>query len=361
MTLRRRIAVACATAALLTTAACGGGDDDTDPFADPGGERTEGETEGDAGNDEGGTDGEATGDEPPDGVEPFDECALLDPAELAALIGVETLYITAREVLPEAPEGGRLAGCSYLNDDVPGITGMTLNTVTGTDRESFFRPFAEREVHAVDTLGDRAEVAAYEIPDSGLHFRELRVAAGDIGLHLRYTYNESPGGMPALDEDAVAQLMSFVANAGLERLPDEVYIPDGTPEGPCADVDLAQAADTLGAELTTARAVVGGDGALSCSFTGDQAGLEVVVITDDSRAPLMRAPAEVVNAPDIGDGARLLIQPNDETQGPLDATVNVGENVVLVIASYDSAAGRVTEPRPADVDLVRAVAGAVSP
>jgi hypothetical protein len=358
MSLSRRLAVACGAAALLATAACGGSDDSPPP-----GDIGDKITEQDAGQDAE-TDAGEDSDQQPDeaaGAAGFDECGLHEPAELAAQVGVEALYITAREVRPRASEGGRLAGCSYLTEDVPGITGMTVNTVVGTDAEAFFRPFGEREVRPVDKLGDRAEVVAYETPNGSLHFRELRVVEGDIGLHLRYTYNESPGGMPALDDDALAELMAFVANTGLERLPEQVTIADGAPEGPCAAIDVGQASQVLGGELTTARSVRGANGALSCSFSGDEAALEVAVIADPARVQSMGVPAEAVNAPDLGDGARLLIQPNEEAQGPLDATVNLGSHLVLVTGSYGPDAGSVAAPRPEDVELVRAITAVVSP
>jgi hypothetical protein len=55
----------------------------------------------------------------------------------------------------------------------------------------------------------------------------------------------------------------------------------------------------------------------------------------------------------------VLVQADDEVQGPLAATVDLGDRVLLVDAEYGDGAGTVTAPRPEDVDLVRAIAATV--
>jgi hypothetical protein len=52
-----------------------------------------------------------------------------------------------------------------------------------------------------------------------------------------------------------------------------------------------------------------------------------------------------------GDGARLLIT----EVGSLDAKVNIDDPVVAITATYAEGAGEVAEPRPADIELVRAI------
>lgn len=289
----------------------------------------------------------------------FDECGLVEPADLAAVIGIDALHITSREVVPDA-EGGRLARCSYFTEDVPGISGMSLHVVAGTDREAFFKPFQEFEnAESVDNYGDHAEIAGYGA--GSVHFVEFRAIEGSTGVAIQYTYNDSPGGMPDLSgTDNINNLLGGALRSMLENVPDEVAIGDGTPEGPCADIDLAQASQVLGGALTASRSVLGSEGAASCQFGGEDTGLGVVVISDPARVQSMGAKADEVNTPDIGDGARVQIQANGEGQGPLGATVNVGDRVVLITGIYGQSAGTVTEPRHEDTELVRTIVDAVA-
>lgn len=343
MSSSRRLVVAWGVAGLFALTGCGG-DDPPQPDPDLGGaaastpslkplEPTATPVEGD-----------------------FDECGLVEPADLAAAMGTDALYVTAREVLPDA-DGGRLAGCSYFTEDVPGIVGMTINTVAGTDRERFFAPFRQRRSEPQRNFGDYAEVVAYEA--GSVHFRELRAIQGTTGVHVRYTYNDAPAGMPRLETEQLAQVLGGTVLSALKKLPDDIAIASGAPEGPCAGVDLAQASRVLGGELTAARTVLGGGGAVNCQFAGDGASLGVVVITDPARVESMRAPAALVTVPDLGEGAMVRIQSNDEVQGPLEATVNLADRLVLLVADYGAAAGRVSAPRPEDTDLVRTVTRAV--
>ncbi|UED88161.1 DUF3558 family protein [Streptomyces profundus] len=348
---RSRSLVACGVAALLGVAGCS-----ESGSPEPGGGAS-------AGADEGAARGDAAADDEPEAerVEDagFDPCDLLPPEEVAPLIGVDALYVTSRQVSPDA-DGGRLAGCSYLTEDVPGIAGMTVNVVAGTEREAFFAPFQEREALVVDgSFGDEQRVVAYETPDGSTHFRELRVIEGDTGFHIRYTYNDSPDGMPALDDEAMAEALALMTVAALDRLPAEVTIADGVPEGVCADIDLALASGALGEELTTARSVLGEGGALNCEFSGEAAALTVVAVSAPDRVAAMRVPAEMLNVADIGDGASVRILPNDEAQGPLDAMVHLGDRLVVVSAAYGPGAGSITAPRAEDAELVRDIAEAV--
>lgn len=108
---------------------------------------------------------------------------------------------------------------------------------------------------------------------------------------------------------------------------------------------------------------------MSCQFAGADASLGVVVITDPGRVQSMRASDGDITESDIGDGAQVQIQDEgaglvnqdyDELQGPLDATVNLDDRLVLVVGVYGDGAGTVTTPRPEDVDLVRSIAAAVA-
>lgn len=232
----------------------------------------------------------------------FDECGLVEPDKIAEWIGVDALYITGRSA-------------------------MTLNTVTDTDPERFFAPFKKYD-----------NVLPIEDP-------------GDRGLHLYYTYSDG-GVMPDLQGGAD---VGTLLREALEQLPDEVTIPDGTPEGPCADIDLEAAAEALGAELAMARSVVTDGDAVSCFFSGDGANLDSGVLTDPTRTKQVAVAPGDVTHDDIGDGARLLITEADS----LDARVNVGDNVVAITATYGSAAGTLTSPRQEDVELVRTIVDAL--
>ena len=279
----------------------------------------------------------------------FDECGLVEPDEVAEAIGVDAMYVTSRTV-HKASDGSSSAACVYFPEDVPGTLGLQLSTVTDTDPEKFFEPFAKNfdNVEKVADLGDRAEAVAYGADGTSTHFVEVRTIVGDRGLHFYYSYKDDGGAMPKAD-GAAAKIILATA---LERLPDEVEIADGTPEGGCADFDLESTAEVVGAELTMARSVVSDGGAMSCYFGGGDASLKVILYPDSEYSV---EPEEITHA-DIGDGARVIFT----EAGTMTAWVNVGERFVSIGVSYDAAAGTVTGLRPADVELVRSVADTIS-
>ncbi len=280
----------------------------------------------------------------------FDECGLVEPAEIAEVLGVDAMYVTARSAVELDAEGDRRAGCKYLPAELPGISAMEIATVTGTDPERFFAPFADnfQNVETIADLGDRAEAVAYG--GEGTHYIEIRTILGDRGLHFHYAYADEGGLMPEADGRAAALILT----KALEQLPDEVVIPDGTPEGKCADVDLEAAAEVVGGELTMARSVLSDDGAMSCAFTGGNVTLDIAVTTDPDRVAKDAVEPDTITHADIGDGARLMIT----EAGGLLARANVGDHVVIVQGGY-AEAGSVTELRPEDVELVRSIVDVV--
>jgi len=273
----------------------------------------------------------------------FDECGLVEPAEIAKAIGVNAIYVTGRSAITQS-DGSRRADCTYFPENVPGMLGLRISTVADTNAERFFAPFAKnfRNVQTIPKLGDRAEAVAYKANGTSTHYVEVRTLAGDRGLHLFHTYVDGSGIMPKADGAAAAEILV----KALGRLPAEVTIPDGAPEGRCADLDLEPAAEVVGAELVMARSVVSEGGGATCHFSGAAVSLEVSLFADKGRAQKAAVPPDKITHADIGDGARLMV-----TQAnALDARVNVGDRVVAVTASY---AEKVTELRPADVELVR--------
>lgn len=326
----QRFGVAMGVAALLTVTGCGG--DTTGvpaPAEQPALEKTS-------------TTQKQTG---------FDECELIETDELAKALGVDAMYVTGRSVMTQT-DGSRRASCAYFPEDVPGMLGMELNTVADTDPERFFEPFSENfeNVEEIRDLGDRGEAVAYQAQGTSTHYIEVRTIVGDRGLHLFYSYQDEGGVMPKADGVSAGVILG----TALERLPDQVTIPDGTPEGPCADIDLAPAAEALGAELAMARSVLSKKDSMSCYFSGGGASLEVILLTDPSRAEKATVkPADITHA-DLGDGAKVMITDAEA----LDARVNLGNRVVAITATYDTGPG--TTPRPADVEMVRTVVDAVS-
>jgi uncharacterized protein DUF3558 len=283
----------------------------------------------------------------------FDECGLFEPDELAGIFGVPALHITERSINPQA-EGGRLAACGYYSQDLPGISGVWINTVAGTDEEGLFAAFEGRDTGSLDNLGDRAEVVATTAPGGAIRSRQLRVIDGDVGLIISYTYEEAPGGLPAIPDAELGEAVATVAVLALERVPQELTIPDGEPEGPCAEVDLAHAAEVLGEELVAARTVLSDTGGVSCVFTGNGAALDAVVYTDPEIVENWRPPADEINAPDIADGARF-----DTEQGYLDARVISGDHVLAISAYYTQAVGAPATPGPQETELLRTVTEAI--
>lgn len=281
----------------------------------------------------------------------FDECSLIDPSEAAEWMGIDALYVTGRSAM-RLDDGSMRATCTYFPENVPGMLGMHLNTVTDTDPERFFAPFKKYDnVLSVEEIGDRTEAVGYSARGTSTRFLEIRTIAGDRGIHLYYTYSDG-GVMPELNGGAA---VGTIMRGALERLPDEVTIPDGTPEGVCADLHLELAAEALGAELGMARSVVAEGDAVSCFFSGDGTNLDYAVLTDPKRAKGLAVARGDVTHSDIGDGARLLIT----EAGSLDARINLGDHVVAITASYGDDAGAITEPRPEDIALVQTIVDSV--
>jgi hypothetical protein len=322
----RRAGVALGAAALLAVAGCGGdaGSDGAAPGTPPILKT------------------KATEDEPAG----FDECGLVDPDEIAEAIGVAAMHVTGRAVTVQ-DDGSRRASCTYFPEDVPGILGMQLSTVVDTDPGRFFAPFADNfsNIETIPNLGDRAEAVAYGANGTSTHYIEIRVIQGDVGLHFYYSYSDEAGGtMPKADGSAAAVILT----RALEQLPDEVTIPDGTPEGACTDIDLEPAAEAVGAELVMARSVLSEKDAVNCYFSGDDGHLDVTLITNQDRARRAAVTPDQITHPDLGDGARLIVTEANS----LTAFVNMGDQVMVVGAGY---ADTVTELRPADVELVRSL------
>ncbi|MGP3969497.1 hypothetical protein ACTWQH_17665 [Streptomyces sp. 6N223] len=339
--------------ALLTSAGCSSGSSGDSPNADGGAGQTLGAND----------DNEQEPRESQEPQEPveqagFDECGLFETEELAEIFGADTLYITGRFIYPQG-DGGRMAGCSYLTKDIPGIDGFKMSTVAGTNQEAFFQSWEGYERGEVDDLGDHAEAFTLSDSSDSAHMGLLKVLDGDTGLNFQYSYSENdPGGMPALDEATLGQKMAEIAVLALERLPEEVTIPDGVPEGPCADIDLAQASGVLGEDLFAARTVLSDTGAMTCEFTGNSAALRAIVYTDPVLAGNMSVPSEDINAPEIGDGALVQINPESPL---LEATVNAGgERVLSITGTYAQAAGAPDAPGPEDTELVQAIAEALA-
>ncbi|MBB5802030.1 hypothetical protein F4560_001798 [Saccharothrix ecbatanensis] len=281
----------------------------------------------------------------------FDECGLAEPAELAKAIGVNAMYVTGRSAMTQ-PDGSRRASCTYFPEDVPGMLGLQISTVADTDAERFFAPFAKkfRNIKQVPKLGDRAEAVAYKANGTSTHYIEVRTISGDRGVHLYYTYMDSGGAMPKADGSAAALILV----KALERLPDKVTIPDGTPDGRCADIDLKAATKALGAEFVMARSVVSEKDSMNCYFSGGAASFDVTLVTDPNPVRGWTVAPDKITHPDLGDGARLLFT----EAKTLSARINVGDRVLAINASYD-APDTVTALRPADVELVRTIVDSV--
>ncbi|MDT0270774.1 hypothetical protein RM844_31345 [Streptomyces sp. DSM 44915] len=361
----RRLAVTAGAVALLTTAACSSGDSEASDDEGGGGlfagvhdEGTEesGTESGEGAEAESGgeTDGESSaGSGEPAAEDAFDECGLFPTAELATIFGVDTLHITQRLVYPDE-EGGRLAGCGYFTEDVPGVSGLRIDTVAGTDEAAFFAAYEGMDTGPLEQLGDRAEVLAMTSPGGEVRTREVRVIAGSTGLRVTHTWDEVPGGLPEMPDAELGQAVALVAATALERMPADPVAPDGTPEGPCAGIDLGLAAEVLGEELGMARSVVSGTGGLRCQLTGAEASLGVTVFTAPHMVEPRRVPAGEITVADLGDGARVATD-----QGHLDALVNDGERMVAISALHAPAVGVLDEPRPADIELLRSVLASV--
>jgi hypothetical protein len=348
---RPQLAVAVGVVALLTSTGCSSDSSGGSPTTDGGAGQTLGANDG--------KDQEPqASQESQEPVEQagFDECGLFETDELADFFGADTLYITGRSMYPQG-DGGRFAGCSYSTVDIPGVEGFKMSTVAGTNQEAFFQSWEGRETGEVDDLGDHAE--GFTLTDSGgsAHMGLLKVLDGDTGLNFQYSYTENdPRGMPAFDDAALGQKMGELAVLALERLPEEVTIPDGAPEGPCAGIDLAQASGVLGEDLVAARTVLSDTGGMTCEFTSDGAALRAIVYTDPQMVGGMSAPSAEINVPEIGDGALVQI---DQESAVLDATVNAGERVLFISAQYAPAAGAPDALRPEDTELVQAIADAL--
>ncbi|ASR37699.1 hypothetical protein BAY61_24860 [Prauserella marina] len=291
----------------------------------------------------------------PDEVENgFDECALVETEAIAQAIGVDTMYITSREARLQ-DDGSTRALCQYHPQDVPGLNGMTLSTVTGTDAERFFAPFDKHEVAEIDSIGDATKVVAFEVDGSPTAFIELRTIVGDIGLHLRYQYDQSGGGaMP----EANGTALGTIVRSAIEELPGDVAIPEGQPEGVCAEIDLDLAARVLGDELVMSRTLESNAGGATCDLSNGPASLGIIHVTNEDQVAKMATKPELINE-DIGDGALVEVAQTPEGQGPLHARVNVGDEIVEIFAHYADSVAQFTTPRPEDLDLVRSVVASV--
>ncbi|OZM82751.1 hypothetical protein CFP66_08665 [Pseudonocardia sp. MH-G8] len=277
----------------------------------------------------------------------FDECSLVTPREVAERLGVDAMYVTSRSAMA-LTDGSLSASCRYFPEDIPGMMGMQLSTVADTDAERFFAPFETFDnVGSLDNLGDRTEVVAYGAVDTPNHFIEIRTLDGDRGLHLFYAYRDGGSGMPEIEGPAAATLLT----TAMKRLPDEVTITNGAPQGRCAGIDLDHATEAVGRQLVMARSVESGGDALNCHFGGDGASLDISLVTDPAAAKGRAVAPDQVTHSDLGDGARIVIAEG----GALSARINLGDHVLVIDASYGEDSDTVTEPRPAHVELVRAI------
>ena len=107
-------------------------------------------------------------------------------------------------------------------------------------------------------------------------------------------------------------------------------------------------------ELVMARSVLSEEDSMSCYFSGGGASLEVILLTDPDRAAQAAVePADITHA-DLGDGGKVDLTDAES----LSARVNLGERVVVITATYETAPG--TTPAPGDVEMVQAVVDAIS-
>lgn len=300
----------------------------------------------------------------PEGTNPeqetgFEACALLEPEEIAGWIGTDSVYVTSIDVMDHG-DAGRNITCTYHPRNVPGLLGMKLTFSADADPEKYFLPFEKNYDNVLPLkIGDRGAAVGYRAKGTVNHFYEIRAIEGNRGLHLFYPFRDDGTGAFPVVEDG-ARKWGTMLNTAFERMPDTLDIPDGKPEGACAEIDLDHAEEVLGAELTTARTVEGEAG-LDCTFGGRAARLLITLLTDPGLVPSVAAKPEDITHDDIGDGARLRInEARPGEQGPLDALANVDGGVVSIQATYGDGVHGVTEPRPDDVELVRAIVSAVS-
>jgi hypothetical protein len=285
----------------------------------------------------------------------FDECALLEPSEVAGWVGTESMYVTSADVVG-ASDGTTRATCTYFPKSVPGMLGMKLSFVADADPEKFFAPFEKNFDNVIPLeIGDEAAAVGYSAAGTENHYYEVRAIEGTRGIHLFYPFKKGPGGdMPDVEDGA--DKWGKILTTAFERMPAELSIPDGKPKGPCADIDVAQASEVLGVELTTARTVEGESGAIDCTFGGSFGLLSITVLAEPSMVPSYAVKPQDVTHADIGDGARVRInEGNPGEQGALDALANAGDTVVAIQVSYGDGASGFTKPRPEDVELVRAI------
>lgn len=300
--------------------------------------------------------GGGTGDtDSADSAPGFDECGVVDLAELAEWLEVDSMYVTSAEVMVNS-YGIRQATCTYYPADHPGATGVKLTYAPGVDPETYFDQWEKNYDNRIPLeVGDRAETIGLANPEIDLKIYLVHAIKGTVGVDLFYSFDSSgkeENGMPVVEEGA--KKFTTLLNAVFERLPEELDIQDGEPEGPCADIDLDQADETLQSELTTARTVQRDDGAFNCVFGGESGRLEV------SLSKPAKAPENVTHG-DVGDGALIRVDPPGGGSGPgnLNAWVAVGDNLVRVTAAYGNDVSGITEARPEDVEFVRAIVEAV--
>lgn len=281
----------------------------------------------------------------------FDECSLLTPEQAAEAVGVDAMYVTGRGAF-SFEDGRHSVGCTYFPENVPGMRGMILSTLTETDEERFFAPMEDnfKNVEEIPNLGDRTSAVAYSADGTKNHYVEVRTLVGDQGLYLYYAYQEDGGVMPKADGAAAAKILALA----MEKLPEKATIPNGTPEGPCADIDLDLAAEAIGADMEMARTVLTDEDALNCYFSGGAGSVDASLITDPTRVERSAPAPDAITHADIGDGAKLLITEANS----LIALVITGDNLVAINVSFGNT--KVTALRDVDVELVRTIVDAVA-
>lgn len=284
----------------------------------------------------------------------FDECGVVELAELAEWVGTDAMFVSSAEV-NVGPDGTKSATCAYYPRNIPGATGLKLTFVPDADPDTFFEQWETNYQNRLPLeIGDRAEAVALSSEGIDLKIYLVHAIKGTQGVDLFYSFSEKsePGGMPVVEEGA--DRFGTMLNAVYERLPEELDIQDGKPEGACADIDLDLLSGTLQADLTTARTTQGDDGAIDCTF-GGASGFASVSYMVPGKAP------ENMTHQDVGDGALIRVDEpgGGESQGDLNAWVAVGENLLRIRGSFGEGVSGITAPRPEDVELVRAIVEAV--
>jgi len=280
---------------------------------------------------------------------------VVEPAELAEWVGTDAMFVTSADVVV-SPEGATRATCTYYPKDIPGATGMKLTYSPDVDPDTYFDQWEKNYDNRLPLeIGDRAEAIALSSEGVDVKLYLVHAIKGTQGVDLFYSFAEDPeksGGMPVVEEGA--DKFGKVLNAVFERLPEELDIQDGEPEGACADIDLDLLSETLQADLTTARTTQGDNEAIDCTFGGPSGYVSASYMVPG------RPPGSITHQ-DVADGALIRIDEpgGGATQGQLSAWAVIGENVLRISATYGNDVSGITEPRPEDVELVRAIVEAV--